>query len=161
MSFFDWFKLRKPADQALELEPVTQEEFDSALMALVQHDTLETEEVIAEMIRHGIREDKATELYLFVPVAFCRRFIPDADYLDEYVDYYGERKQLIRSFKANQFYSQIVAYTEAYFNHNPQQKVVLNVAGVSAEFHAMNSLLSANNKASIKEIQFVPLYIIR
>ncbi|MCB2379759.1 hypothetical protein LGH70_19340 [Hymenobacter sp. BT635] len=161
MSILNWFRTGKPAPKTTpEMDPLTQEEFSNALLSLAQHDSMETEDVIADMVKRGIKEDRALALYLFVPIAFCRRFIPEAQYLDEYVEYDAARKKEVKmSFKANHFYAEIERYTLAYFTQNPERNVVLTVAGCSAEFKAINQAL--DNGSQIEDLEFAPLFIVR
>lgn len=154
MKIFNFFKRES------DLEQLSQEEFDAAVSVLTQYATeWEVEEVLAEMVKRGISEEKAIELYLFIPTAFCRQFIPEAAYKDFYVDYYGPHKQIERKYQDNKLYVAIEKATRAYFASNPSQEAVLNICSVGAEFKSINQAL--NNGSKLENLTFAPSYITR
>jgi len=158
MNIFKAFQ-RSSKPQNPDSNQLHQEEFDKAIMVLSKYGSeLEAAEVIARMVKLGITEDKAIELYLFIPTAFCREFIKEARYKDTYVEYYSERKQVSKKFKDNQLYTAIEKATHLYF-HNPQSEVVLKVAGLSAEFKVINDALFGGS--NIEDLEFTSPYIIR
>lgn len=114
---------------------------------------------MAEMVRSGIGEKKAFELYLFIPTAFGRQLIPEAAYQDFYVDYYGPRNQVERKYRDNKLYVAIERFTRAYFELAPEREAVLNVCWASAEFKAINEAL--HNGSKIENLEFAPSYITR
>jgi hypothetical protein len=154
MKLFNLFK------KDTDLEQLNQEEFDAAVTVLAKYGTKsEADAVVAEMVKAGIGQKKAIELYLFIPVAFCRQFIPEAAYQDFYVDYYGPHKQVERKYRKNKLYVAIDQFTRAYFDSAPERETVLNVCWVDAEFKVINEAL--NNGSKIENLEFAPCYINR
>jgi hypothetical protein len=142
------------------LEQLSQEEFDVAVAVLAKDGTaLEVEAVVAEMVKAGIGEKKAFELYLFVPTAFCRQLIPEAAYQDFYVDYYGPHKQVERKYRDNKLYVAIENFTKVYFAAAPKREAVLNVCWIDAGFKVINEAL--HNGSKIENLEFAPYYITR
>ena len=143
-----------------DLAKLSPQEFDKALAVMGRYATeLESEEVIAEMVKEGLTETKANELYLFMPAAFCRQLIPDLPYPDYYIDYYGEHKQVKRHYRDNPFYVAIETYTQAYFSQNPRPEQALAIVSAGAEFQGIQSLLSTGSQP--KDIELSPTHIIR
>lgn len=156
MKLFNFFKNKKNED----LEQLSQEEFDAAVSVLTKYATeLEAEIVIKEMTKVGISEKKAVELYLFIPVAFCRQFIPKAAYQNYYVNYYEPHKEIKQKYEDNKLYVAIEKATKVYFAANPQRETVLNLCLVNAEFKAINTALLDGNK--LEDLEFAPSYITR
>ncbi len=152
-----WFNLFKKNS---DLEQLSQEEFAIAVAVLAKHGpALEADAVVAEMVKAGLDEKKATELYLFIPTAFCRQLIPEAAYQDFYVDYYGPHKQVERKYRDNKLYVAIERFTGAYFDSAPEREAVLNVCWAGAEFKAINEAL--HNGSKIENLEFAPSYISR
>ncbi len=120
---------------------------------------MENEELHNYLIQNGIPEFDAGELIIFLPTAFCRKLLPDIKWLPEYVDYYSKKKQIKKKYNENNRYLIIEEETEKYWNNNPSKKIVLNIAGRSAEFNAINKML--NNGGKLEDVKLTESYVIR
>jgi len=107
---------------------------------------MENEELCEYLISKGLPEFEASELILFLPTAFCRKLLPELDWPTDYFDYYSENKKIRNKYQDNPRYVVINQETEAYFNGDSLNHVVLNIAGRSAEFNAINQLLQSGGK---------------
>ena len=107
---------------------------------------MENEELHEYLLQNGIPEFDAGEIIVFLPMAFCRQLLPDVKWLPEYIDYYSEKKKIKKVYKENSRYLIIEEETEKYWNENPANEVVLNIAGRSAEYNAINQMLKDGGK---------------
>lgn len=92
------------------------------------------------LISHGIPENEAIEIVLFVPIAFCRKLLPKVKWPQEYIEV-KNHNQVEKLFSDNPRYLIIEAEVNTYWGTNPKKEVILNIAGRSAEFKAINDLL--------------------
>lgn len=151
------FNLFKPLS---ELEQLSQEEFDKGLTVLINYAVeLEAEQVVEKMVQVGITQAKAIELYLFIPVAFCRQLIPEASYKDYYVDYYGPHKQIEKKYGDKKLYVAIEKATKAYFATTSNQESILRVCTIDAEFKCINKTLQDGSR--LEDLEIAPSYITR
>lgn len=120
---------------------------------------MENEELHNYLIQNGIPEFDAGELIIFLPTAFCRKLLPEIKFLSEYVDFYSKNKQIKRKYSENKRYLIMEEETDIYWNNNPNKKVVLNIAGRSAEFNAINKML--NNGGKLEDVKLTESYVIR
>lgn len=111
------------------------------------------------LVSNGIPDYEAGELIIFLPTAFCRKMLPELNWLPNYFDYYSEKKKIRRKYQENQRYLIIKEETEKYWNQSPNKDFVLNIAGRSAEFNAINQLL--NDGGKLEDVQLTESYVIR
>lgn len=104
-------------------------------------DDLEPEAFYEAFLQQDIPEAEADEIFLFLPTAFCRKLLPEVQWLPHYVDYYTPSKQLKQAYKDNPRYVIIAEETDYYWANNLKQSVILRIAGSSAEFDAINQML--------------------
>ena len=43
---------------------------------------------------YGIEEDSAIEIITFLPIAFVRKMLPNVNWLNNYTEYYSNKKQI-------------------------------------------------------------------
>jgi hypothetical protein len=101
---------------------------------------MENGEAVAFLVSHGIPESEAIEIILFVPIAFCRQLLPQVNWPAEYTEFKNS-KQVEKRFSENLRYTIIQGEVNAYWANAPTKEVILNIAGRSAEFQAINNLL--------------------
>lgn len=121
--------------------------------------SMDDPELIKLLSRHEIPEEDAIEIVLFVPTAFTRRIITEVSWPNYYLDYYSERKQIKKRYRDNPRYLIIEAETVVFLNSKPGGEIIINIAGRSAEFKAINQLLQ--NGSKIEDIQVSPCFIVR
>lgn len=120
---------------------------------------MENDALLDHLISNGIPELEAIELFLFLPTAFTRKMLPDLKWLPTYIDHYSESKQAKRKYKENIRFQIMVQETNNYWNNNPDNEFVLNIAGRSSEFHVINNLL--NDGGELENIKMTETQILR
>ncbi len=120
---------------------------------------LENDKLVELLVNSGIPELEAIEIMLFLPVAFCRKLLPQINWHPDYVDFYAEDKQIKRLYNDNPRYIIIQSLTEKYCNERPDKNIIMNVAGRSAEFKSINRLLL--NGGQVKDIDVSQTFVIR
>lgn len=120
---------------------------------------MENEELYEYLISKGLPEYEAGELIIFLPTAFCRKMLPDLNWLPGYFDFYSEKKTIRRKYRDNPRYLIIEEETKAYWNGNPNNDFVLNIAARSAEFNAINQLL--NDGGKLEDVKLTESYVFR
>lgn len=119
----------------------------------------ENEALQKYLIQKGIPASEAGEIIIFLPTAFCRKLLPELNWLPEYYDYYSESKKVKRKYQDNHRYLIIEEETEKYWEETPNNEAILRMAGRSAEFGAINQLLNAGGK--LEDIELARSYVIR
>ncbi|CAL2088609.1 hypothetical protein [Tenacibaculum sp. 190524A05c] len=122
---------------------------------------IEIEELLELLISHDIPKKEAKEITIFLPIAFCRKMLYQVKWLPYYVDFYSENKKIRKPFSKNIRYRIIDEVTSTYFDVNPNSKIILKIASLSAEFNVINNLLTKNPNANLEEIKLTPTYIVR
>jgi hypothetical protein len=111
------------------------------------------------LVSNGFPEFEAGELIVFLPTAFCRKLLPDLNWLPHYYDFYSEKKKIKRIYTDNKRYQIIENETDKYWNDNPNKDFVMNIAGRSAEFNATNELLKDGGK--LEDVRLTETFVIR
>lgn len=120
---------------------------------------MENEQLHEYLISHGIPDFEAGEFIIFLPTAFCRRLLIELDWPSNYVDYYSEKKKINRIYAGNKRYVVMQEETEKYWTGAPNNEWILNIAGRSAEFNAINQLL--NDGGKLEDVRLTESYIVR
>lgn len=120
---------------------------------------MENEELYSYLLSKGISKFEAGEIIIFLPTAFCRKLLPDLNWPSEYYDFYSDKKQIKRKYCENQRYLLIEEETNNYWNKTPKNEEILNIAGRSAEFRAINQMLNAGGK--LEDVVLTESYIVR
>lgn len=120
---------------------------------------MENEELHELLIRNGISNIDAEEIIIFLPTAFCRKLLPDINWLPNYIDFYSDQKQVLRRYEDNERYLIIEEETDNYWKSNPSNEVVLNIAGRSSEFNAINQML--NDGGQLENVGLTESLVIR
>ena len=146
-------------------EPVLPHDFDQRVrqaISLVKHSgDLSTDEFLKFLSKNGIEFSAAVEILLFLPVAFVRQWLPTANWLDTYIEYINEKKQIRRKYSETKAYKIIWDVTTDYFANNPDRDTVFKIGGRSAEFNVINKALLANPNSKLEELQFSETFIRR
>lgn len=160
MTFFKTLFARQ--DNRPNLQPDFSVRVDKAIQVLADANAqLDNEQFIELLVDNGINKQEAIEIYLFLPIAFVRHWIADLKWLDTYIEYFSEQRQIERKFSETASYQIISTVTRNYFQNSPNQDAILKIGGRSAEFHAINQLLNDNPQANLQDIELSPTVIIR
>lgn len=117
---------------------------------------LEDAQVIDLFLADGIPQREATELLLFLPVAFCRNLLPQMQWHNYYWEYVSDRKQIKRLYADNERYGIIQKALEDYLAGDFTKADYHKIAGRSASFHALNQLLLDNPGRKLTEVIITP-----
>lgn len=117
---------------------------------------MDNKSAIAFLAGHDIPEEEAVEITLFLPIAFCRKMLPQINFPSEYIELKNQL-QIEMLFSENERYLAIEHEVNAYWNNNPMKEVILNVAGRSPEFRAINDLLLGGGH--LEDIQLTKVVI--
>ena len=123
--------------------------------------SLENDELLKLLTLNGIEEDSAIEIITFLPIAFVRKMLPNVNWRNNYIEYFSDKKQKMKSFAENELYKIIELETENYYSGNPKSENIIKIAGRSAEFKVINDLLLKNENADISEIKLTENVITR
>jgi hypothetical protein len=93
---------------------------------------------IVQAIKDGSKDDDlASALYRLIPVAFCRIFLPEVTYSDEFVVHVDEHNQQHFSFSNDRIYNAVLAESKARFPKVDAMPILYH----SSDFHAINGSL--------------------
>ncbi len=120
---------------------------------------MENEELHNYLVHKGIPEFEAGEIIIFLPIAFCRELLPNLNWSSIYYDCYSDGKRIKRKFRKNERYLIIDEETKKYWNRNPNNDVIIQIAGRSAEFKVINELLLVGGK--LEDVKLTNSYIMR
>ena len=119
------------------------------------------EEFMNYLTDNGIEYNAAIEILLFLPIAFVRQWLPTAKWLDTYVEYFDETKQIELKYDETKAYQIIWKVTTEYFSNNPDRDTVLKIGGRSAEFNVINKILNESPNSKLEELQLSQTMIVR
>jgi hypothetical protein len=119
---------------------------------------MENESASELLIGHGIPEDEVIEIVLFVPIAFCRKLLPQVKWHQEYIEF-ENNNSIEKLYSKNPRYLIIDNEVNLYWRNQPKKEVILNVAGRSAEFKAINELLLKGGR--LEDIQVTKVVVSR
>lgn len=156
--------LRKIFKSKSDQRPAVNKEFSSYVQKSImltgtKGKELEDNKLVELLVSNGIPELEAIEIMLFLPVAFCRKLLPQINWPPDYVDFYSKNRQITRLYKDNPRYLIIQSEAENYWTLNADKDIVLNVAGRSAEFKSINQLLLGGSQ--LKDIDVTQTYVVR
>ena len=104
------------------------------------YESLDEEKLIEIFDKNGITEEEGDKIILFLPMAFCRCFM-QFQYPNEYWNwqttyrkYVMDKKFVEKEYSKTSAYVSILQETKNYFANEPDEQVVMQIAGFSAEF---------------------------
>ena len=121
--------------------------------------SLDNGDLMSLLMEKGIKSENAFEIIIFLPVAFIRRWLNNIDWPITYLDYYSENNKITKKYSENHQYVVIENEVEKYWNNNPKNDFIINIAGRSAEFDAINQFL--NDGGKMEDIKIVELVVLR
>ena len=149
-----------------DTKPELPHDFDrvvrQAISLVKESDDLSTdEEFLNHLTNNGIEYTSAVEILLFLPIAFVRQWLPTAKWLDTYIEYIDEKKQIEKKYSETKAYQIIWNVTTEYFANNPDRDTVFKIGGRSAEFNVINKVLLDSPNSKLEELEFSPTFIVR
>jgi hypothetical protein len=149
-----------------DIKPELPHDFDRIVrqaISLVKHssDVSTDEEFLNCLTNNGIEYTSAVEILLFLPIAFVRQWLPTAKWLDTYVEYVDEKKQIEKKYSETKAYQIIWSVTTEYFANNPDRDTVFKIGGRSAEFNAINKALNDNPNSKLEDLELSQTFIVR
>ncbi|WP_394748467.1 hypothetical protein [Spongiimicrobium salis] len=108
--------------------------------------SLENDELLTLLTQNGIEENNGIEIITFLPIAFVRKWLTDVDWPKTYLEHYSDSKRISKRFSDNHKYLTIEKIVDNYWNDRPNNDIIVNIAGRSAEFNAINKLLNDGGK---------------
>ncbi|WP_042501803.1 hypothetical protein [Algibacter lectus] len=121
--------------------------------------SLENDELLTLLTRNGIEENSGIEIITFLPIVFVRKWLADVDWPKTYLEQYSDSKRISKRFSDNHQYLTMEKIVDHYWNDKPNNDIIVNIAGRSAEFNAINQLLNDGGKMS--DIKMTETVIIR
>ena len=133
-----------------------------AILLLASAATSPTDEdFLKSLADSGISDKEATEILLFLPIAFVRHLLPNLKWHDTYNEFVTDKKHLEKKYSETDSFQIIWDVTNNYFKNSPAPDSIIKIAGRSAEFHVINKLLLDNEDINIDEIKITKTTIIR
>lgn len=133
---------------------------DLAIQLLADYKGLITyEKIIILFKENGINQILADDVYIFLPIVFCKKFLPTVSFPKTYYIQNITGDKTKKSFSDNASYKIIELSTEDYFKNNPDSEVILKIASLSAEFNAINDLLT--NGGNLEDVKLTETIILR
>ena len=126
----------------------------TGIALLAESPGLTNDEVIKLFVDAGMPYADAVEIFLFLPIAFVRCWLPHLRWHETYVEAFENGVKQMKRFDQTESFLTIMSTVQLYFNAHPQRETVLKIAGRSAEFRVMNELLLHNPQAKPEEIVF-------
>jgi hypothetical protein len=116
-------------------------------------------QVISRLNAEGIEQSQAIKIAILLPIAFCRLLLPDIKWEDQYYEFSDKNpKGALRKFSQNEDYQRTYRVAETYFSMHPPASSILNIAGRSSEFHAINQMML--NGEELEMIKLSPVSIV-
>lgn len=115
-------------------------------------------EVIDAIRRHRNEEDLAVALYRFIPIAWCRLFIPEPDYSDEYILVKEGQEQAVYLLSRDRVYNMVRTECKNRYEQAATQEEMLPILYHSADFNAINQALKGGSR--LEDLVTVPSYFL-
>jgi hypothetical protein len=153
-----WAKLKSlfskettAADTPLSVD--FEEQVEKAILLIdKEKGILQDKEFVNLLVRSGIGHKAAVEILIFLPIAFTRRLLSTVEWPDTYMEEVG-KNQRIKKFDETESFKKIWKVTIDYFDTSPSNDTILKIAGRSAEFDAVNQLLTNQPSSKPEDIQ--------
>ena len=109
------------------------------------------------LINNDMTELEATEIFIFLPIAFCRRLLPMINWLDNYYEVNGKNEKIEKKFSETESFRMIWKATCEYFITDYNKLLALKIASRSSEFDAINKIFKDGGK--LENIDIFPMVI--
>ncbi|MBF9142031.1 hypothetical protein [Hymenobacter properus] len=162
LNFIRKLFISKPAPKADAMSAEFPAYADKAIQLIAtSNGQLENKELLGLFTTAGIPETEATELLLFLPTAFCRHMLPKVAWPAYYVEYVSDKDQKQVQYADNLRYLAMQAAMMRYLTTPFEQADFLKIAGRSAAFKTINSLLKDHPAFSPEDVELTPEYVVR
>jgi hypothetical protein len=167
MGIFDFFKSKKTSQPVWGIgsyfDSVVNEEelrmlISQAITVFEENTGSDSNQILKKIKFLSPDENLTVALYRFIPIAYCRLFIPEVKYSDEYVIYKTgiEKKSFL--FSKDKIYNIVFEESRKIFNQTFSQEQLLSVLNHSSEFNAINDALSKGS--TLQNLFFTPVYFL-
>ncbi len=149
-----------------QIECVLSSDFDLKVKKAIKllgekEDLYQDNDAIKFLTDNNIEQKEATEIVIFLPIAFIRHLLTVVKWDDTYIELTNENKTVEKKFFDTQSYKIIWKVTEEYFANSPNNETIIRIGGRSAEFNVINPFLNNNPNAKLEEIKLSKTVIIR
>lgn len=171
MGLFDFLGKSKPSQQPAKKPPGTYVDSsawsDADLAAIINqaisvfgaNPGADQNQLIDSIKAFCGNEPLAVALYRFIPIAYCRLFIPEPVYPDEFVVVVDQNAtQLTFSFSADRVYTAVLAESRKRLDGLEKQDDLWAIFYHSADFRAINDAL--NHGAQLTNLVCSPTYFL-
>ncbi|CAM1371646.1 hypothetical protein TPENAI_61174 [Tenacibaculum litopenaei] len=95
---------------------------------------------------NGINFPLINNIYIFLPIVFCRRMLPNVNFPDSYIEKLSSEQEIKKSYLMNDYYNIIDISVRDYINKGADSETILKIASLSSEFNAINEVLMNGGK---------------
>jgi len=104
------------------------------------------DKIIGLFKENGITQSLADDIYIFLPIVFCKKLLPDVKFPDSYYQQNSSGEKQKKMYDENIIYKAIEHSSNTYFKNSPDSEMILKIASLSAEFNVINNLLMEGGK---------------
>jgi hypothetical protein len=103
---------------------------DKAIQTIIEKEGGASDEEILTALLAQMQRTDAIEIFIFLPIAFCRLLLPNIVFLDEYYeDSRDGNGQQLRKFSETESYQVVLESSSRYFSTKPGSENILKIAG--------------------------------
>lgn len=112
-----------------------------AITVFLNNPSFDCNELIDAIRKHGCDESLAMALFRFIPIAYCRIFLPEPEYSDIYILYKDNRNRREYSFSEDRIYNIVLEESKARYFREGSEEEILPILNHSADFRTINDAL--------------------
>ncbi|CAC9975320.1 hypothetical protein [Flavobacterium panici] len=161
MRFFDFLLKTKSSKSKDFITPSFSSSVEKAILFIDSSEkSLDGDTLFEKLSEICENNFEAQEIYLFLPIAFVRLFLPKVNWSYTYNEIDSNGKETKKAFENTESYQIILQVSEKHFQ-KLSRETIIKIAGRSAEFNVMNQLLLDNKNAKPEDIKLSETTIIR
>lgn len=151
--------LFKVKQNKLYLSKSFQNSIEKIIIEIEASNKMLTDDEYYDLIsKNTLNIDETNEIYIFLPIAFTQLLIP-LKWDNEYIERKKNGYEIIKKFDETDSYKLIMEVSKNYIEKGLKKDCIVNIAGRSAEFNAVNDLLL--DGGNIENIKVTKTIIIR
>ncbi|TSE09852.1 hypothetical protein [Aquimarina algiphila] len=138
-----------------------EEDIKKAINLIIEND-VEYDDLIEFFIDNDIDYKIVEDLFIFLPIIFCRIMLPQVNFPDTFIEM-KDNNETRKVFKSMPIYNLIYKTVEEYIKMLSGQDII-KIAGLSAEFKVISDLLikeGEDDENLLKEIKLTEMVINR